>query len=90
MRTDLIFVDCFYYAFFMSRTNLLRFSMQSQSKKRAISLQPMQMQREICVERSTEKVYLTRSRSRMHSLDSVGEESPTTAQCENKDANTAH
>ena len=87
MKIDLIFVDCFYYGFFMSKPNLLRFSLQSKK----IAVQPMHMQREVRVDRSTEKAHLTRSRSRMHSLDSVAdEESPTTTQCENKDANTAH
>lgn len=85
---DILFVDCFFYGFFMRKQDFLRYTRSFgergvaaflPSKKRYLTVQPMHMQRE-----RDSKTLLSRSRSRMHSLDSLGEGSPTTPNASNE------
>ena len=89
---DIFFVDCFFYGFYMRKQDLLRYTRPTPrglvpllpAKKRYLTVQPMHMQRG---ERDS-KTLLSRSRSRMHSLDSLGEESPTTPNEKSEEPNT--
>jgi hypothetical protein len=76
---DILFVDCFFYSFYMRKKDILRYIPRKgvagfmPTQKRYLSIKPMHMQRE-----RDSKPDLMRSRSRIHSLDLLDDKSPTT------------
>ena len=94
---DILFVDCFFYGFHMTKQDLSRFIRLTPrgfvpflpAKKRYLTIKPIQMQRERddMQRQCDSKQLLSRSRSRMHSLDLLEDRSPTTPN-ENEESNT--
>tara|TARA_B100000212_G_C27004579_1_gene376453 strand:+ start:218 stop:532 length:315 start_codon:yes stop_codon:yes gene_type:complete len=95
---DILFVDCFFYGFHMTKQDLSRFIRLTPrgivpflpSKKRYLTVQPIQMQREHddMQRQRDSKQLLSRSRSRMHSLDLLEDKSPTTPNENSEESNT--
>ena len=93
---DILFMDCFFYGFYMRKQDLLRYIRPTPrgfvpflpTMKRHLLIQPIQMQRDDMQRQRDSKQSLSRSRSRMHSLDLLEDKSPTTPNENSEESNT--